>query len=137
MTLLWLRLRLSKEDLVFYLEPTSHRWKGGNVFIEREAYTENLRRLSLEERHFHEPAVKRVCIWGMGGDGKTILAKAMALEKQVQHYFRNGILWAELVPIRLYRKMSVPLIGRIHSGNVAKRYGRYTSNSLLGCRQWG
>jgi SpoVK/Ycf46/Vps4 family AAA+-type ATPase len=92
MTLLWLRLRLSRGLGFFIWNQQSHRWKGGSIFIERKAYTENLRRLLLEERYLREPAVKRVCIWGMRGVGKTILAKAMALEDQVQHYFRNGIL---------------------------------------------
>ncbi|MCP4543459.1 MAG: hypothetical protein GY832_40625 [Chloroflexi bacterium] len=69
-----------------------------DLYVEREEYATSLRRMLLEERGFREPAVKRVCMWGMGGSGKTVLAKSMALNDQVQRYFRDGVLWAELGP---------------------------------------
>lgn len=35
-------------------------------------------------------------LWGMGGSGKTLLARAVALDEEVREHFQGGILWADL-----------------------------------------
>jgi len=39
---------------------------------------------------------RRLVLWGMGGAGKTLLARAIALDPTVLRTFRNGLLWASL-----------------------------------------
>ena len=49
----------------------------------------------LTEQSFRQPAAKHVFLWGMAGIGKTWLAKAVALDAEVQVYFRDGVLWGK------------------------------------------
>ena len=67
-------------------------------YIVRETEMARVIGMLLKERAFRKPANKRVVLWGMGGVGKTILAKAVALDEDVERYFRSGVLWAELGP---------------------------------------
>jgi predicted ATPase/transcriptional regulator with XRE-family HTH domain len=50
------------------------------------------------ENDFRTPAFKHMILWGMGGVGKTTLARALTLNEKINAYFRNGILWANLGP---------------------------------------
>ena len=67
-------------------------------YVERSAELEHLKALLTAEEGYRIPAVKWVVLWGMGGVGKTVLAKAVALDEDVERYFRSGVLWAELGP---------------------------------------
>ncbi len=64
-------------------------------YVVRKAELDRIIVKLLAEASFRKPATKRIYLWGMGGVGKTVLAKAVALDQEVQAYFRDGVLWGE------------------------------------------
>ncbi len=63
--------------------------------IVRQAEQNHIISKLLTESSFRQPATKHLYLWGMGGTGKTVIAKAVALDKEVQAYFRDGVLWGK------------------------------------------
>lgn len=92
--------------------------------VELAAWRERLR----AESDYRTPTVKRFMLWGMAGVGKTVLAQALALDEEMNEYFRNGVLWAVMGPKRGKKKRSsagevVQAVGAAggaggHTGNV-------------------
>lgn len=50
---------------------------------------------------------KRIVMWGMGGIGKTTLAKALLMDSKVRKHFSRGVLWAQLSPQETESQKSV------------------------------
>lgn len=73
-------------------------WDLPDIYVERKAELDRIIVTLLTERSFRQPAAKRVFLWGMAGAGKTWLAKAAAMDREVQAYFRDGVLWGEKRP---------------------------------------
>lgn len=64
------------------------------TYVERPALLQRLRALLTAPP---QPGVrKRIFLWGMGGIGKTFLARALALDPLLRPTFRHGVLWASL-----------------------------------------
>lgn len=81
-----------RPDRVDLLDQT---WDLPDIYVERKAELDRVIAALLTERSFRQPAAKHVFLWGMAGAGKTWLAKAVALDAEVQAYFRDGVLWGE------------------------------------------
>ena len=61
----------------------------------RPALSAELRRLLLGEQAAdkHTAMARWVCVHGMGGAGKSVLAQALAREEAIRARFRDGIFW--------------------------------------------
>ena len=81
-----------RPDRVGLLDQT---WDLPDIYVERKAELDRVITTLLTERSFRQPAAKHVFLWGMAGIGKTWLAKAVALDAEVQAYFRDGVLWGK------------------------------------------
>ncbi|MBD3309517.1 helix-turn-helix domain-containing protein, partial [candidate division KSB3 bacterium] len=68
------------------------------IHLSRAQEVEQIRRALLSFKAFREPLHRRVALWGMGGIGKTFLAKTIAMDDDVREHFWDGVLWAELGP---------------------------------------
>jgi transcriptional regulator with XRE-family HTH domain len=89
----WLR-----EECIERIPPEVQGVNRSRSYVERSAELTRLRDLLLVDKAYRVPMHRHVCLWGMGGIGKTVMAKAIALDERVQQYFRNGVLWAEIGP---------------------------------------
>ena len=63
-------------------------------FVERPEVSQELKKRLLEKETNHSGTLVISAIHGLGGIGKTILAQALAYDRQVQERFCDGILWA-------------------------------------------
>jgi hypothetical protein len=81
-----------RPDRVGLLDQT---WDLPDVYVERKSELDRVVVTLLAERAFRQPAAKHVFLRGMAGVGKTWLAKAVALDAEVQAYFRDGVLWGK------------------------------------------
>lgn len=52
----------------------------------------------LKRRLLASPLEQPLVLWGSGGSGKSVLARALALDVTVQAHFWNGVLWGQLGP---------------------------------------
>jgi len=60
-------------------------------YVAREGLIEEVKEKLMDPTWKHG-----IMLHGMGGAGKTILAKAVALDDEVRSYFEGGVLWAGL-----------------------------------------
>ena len=64
------------------------------TYVERQGLLGHLRTLLTEPDR--GKTRKRLVLWGMGGAGKSVLARAVALDPEILRAYPNGVLWAEL-----------------------------------------
>ncbi|MDW8069076.1 MAG: NB-ARC domain-containing protein, partial [Anaerolineae bacterium] len=96
------RLPHSKDFLTFlegwnrpFADPLAQGISLPDTYVERPALLNPLRHLLTAPTA--PPAVRRrILLWGMGGIGKTFLARALALDPHILSTFRHGVLWASL-----------------------------------------
>ncbi len=65
-------------------------------FVDRPEVSQDLKKRLIEGSTTHSGTLVISAIQGLGGIGKTILAQALAQDRQVQERFCDGILWATL-----------------------------------------
>ena len=65
-------------------------------FVDRPEVSQDLKKRLIADSTTHSGTLVISSIQGLGGIGKTILAQALAHDKQVQEHFCDGIIWATL-----------------------------------------
>ena len=63
-------------------------------YIER-AILEQICRKITQWRDLQQLQYRGIVLWGSGGAGKTTLAQALALDKRMQEFYHDGILWID------------------------------------------
>ncbi len=94
-------------SLIEWLEEWKVTWRANPLangislpiyYVQREAELAAWQERLRAESDYRTPTVKRFVLWGIAGVGKTVLAQALALDEEMNEYFRNGVLWATLGP---------------------------------------
>jgi hypothetical protein len=75
------------------VDPQAQGVRLPDYYVARPATLQRLKQL-LFTPHPTAPVV----LWGTGGSGKSVLARALALDAETQEQFWNGVLWGHLGP---------------------------------------
>jgi hypothetical protein len=65
-------------------------------FVPRPAVSSAIKAALLAPRADGDPTLRAVVVQGMGGSGKSMLAAAVARDREVRAAFRDGVLWTML-----------------------------------------